>query len=452
MASTNGVIFQESMADILTNLVDICFGSMPATSTTQVACLVIEGNAVTADQQIGTDLLTETHPPTPSDLIAWINRVEGMLSDTIKICERIRRPCMTSSPSSMPLGLRNVAHVASRYMKRKIQIESRPNSQDRGSRRYHLDEPCPIHEKSKHTECQCHVLKKLRRPLTAAYHRRLNQESSPDRLAFQVAHTTISPNYPGEELETLDRQILVVSVDVPPQDGETDEQRQERENANAARAVRRQQELVAPAPGAGQQLVNDGQVNDNASQQVHAALAAPQQWCHDDTPRANRLRARDLLRDFEPDGLEVYNSPQTNLGAALAALTHLEDSPAVRRLQANVRITTTQIEERGPGYNRSATSSYSRSRSERPRQRLCSQGPLDPVAEEGRGENEVAQPVNPAANAASNAPANPAANAPANAPANVAGNAVNNAASAANIQGNTAPNPRHNAGAQPHPV
>jgi hypothetical protein len=33
----------------------------------------------------------------------------------------------------------------------------------------------------------------------------LNQESSPDRLAFQVAHTTISPNYPGEESKTLDR-------------------------------------------------------------------------------------------------------------------------------------------------------------------------------------------------------------------------------------------------------
>jgi hypothetical protein len=31
---------------------------------------------------------------------------------------------------------------------------------------------------------------------------------------------------------------LVVFADVPPQDGETDEQRQERENANAARAVR----------------------------------------------------------------------------------------------------------------------------------------------------------------------------------------------------------------------
>jgi hypothetical protein len=44
-------------------------------------------------------------------------------------------------------------------------------------------------------------------------------------LGFQVARTTISPNYPGEELETLDREILVVFVDVPPQDGETDEQR-----------------------------------------------------------------------------------------------------------------------------------------------------------------------------------------------------------------------------------
>jgi hypothetical protein len=56
------------------------------------------------------------------------------------------------------------------------------------------------------------------------------------------------------------------------------------------------------------------------------------------------------------------------LGAALAALNHLEDSPMVRRLQANVCVTAAQIEERGPGYSRSTTSSYSRSRSERPRQ------------------------------------------------------------------------------------
>jgi hypothetical protein len=97
-------------------------------------------------------------------------------------------------------------------------------------------------------------------------------------------------------------------------------------------------------------------------------------------------------------------------------------------------------------------SSYSRSRSERPRQRRSSQGPLDPVAEEGRGENEVMQPGNPAANAAANAPANLAANAPANAPANATGYAANNAANAANIQGDPAPKPRRNAGAQPPPV
>jgi hypothetical protein len=93
---------------------------MPAKSTTPAACLVIEGNTVIADQQIGTDPLTKTHPPTPSDLIAGINRVEGMLSDKIKVCECVKRPRRTSSPPSMPLGLRNAAHVASRYMKRTI--------------------------------------------------------------------------------------------------------------------------------------------------------------------------------------------------------------------------------------------------------------------------------------------------------------------------------------------
>jgi hypothetical protein len=56
MASTNGVTFPESMSDFLANPVDICFGSMPTTSTAPAACLVIEGNAVSANQQIETDL------------------------------------------------------------------------------------------------------------------------------------------------------------------------------------------------------------------------------------------------------------------------------------------------------------------------------------------------------------------------------------------------------------
>jgi hypothetical protein len=53
------------------------------------------------------------------------------------------------------------------------------------------------------------------------------------------------------------------------------------------------------------------------------ALAAPQQQRNHNEPRRNRLRARDLLGDFEQDGHEVYNSPQANLGVALAALGQL---------------------------------------------------------------------------------------------------------------------------------
>jgi hypothetical protein len=77
------------------------------------------------------------------------------------------------------------------------------------------------------------------------------------------------------------------------------------------------------------------------------------------------------MRDFEKDGHEVYNSPQANIGAALAALAtlgKLEDILAIRCLQAHIRIAIAQVEERGPGYSRSAASSYSRSMSKHPRQ------------------------------------------------------------------------------------
>jgi hypothetical protein len=97
MAWTNGVIFLESMVDFLTNPVDIHFGSMPTESSAPAAYIVIEGNTVSTDQQIETDLSSESHPPTPSDLITGIDRVEGMLSDTIKIFERVKRPRMSSS-------------------------------------------------------------------------------------------------------------------------------------------------------------------------------------------------------------------------------------------------------------------------------------------------------------------------------------------------------------------
>jgi hypothetical protein len=81
-----------------------------------------------------------------------------MLSDMIKVCERVKHSRRTPlSSSSMPLGPQNATHVASRYMKRKIQIESRPKTLDCGNRRGHLDDPCPIHKNPKHTARQCRV-------------------------------------------------------------------------------------------------------------------------------------------------------------------------------------------------------------------------------------------------------------------------------------------------------
>jgi hypothetical protein len=52
--------------------------------------------------------------------------------------------------------------------------------------------------------------------------------------------------------EISDREVLLVSADVPPQVGEMDEQCQQRENTNAARVVRRQQEADAAAAAAPQ--------------------------------------------------------------------------------------------------------------------------------------------------------------------------------------------------------
>jgi hypothetical protein len=49
MASINDVIFPESIADFITNPVNIRFGSMPAKTTTPATCLIIEGNTVTTD-------------------------------------------------------------------------------------------------------------------------------------------------------------------------------------------------------------------------------------------------------------------------------------------------------------------------------------------------------------------------------------------------------------------
>jgi hypothetical protein len=110
MASINGVIFSESMADFLANPVDILFGSMTAASTASAACLVTEGNAVTTHQQIETDLSKKTHPPTPIDLIAGIDRVvicspiQSKSVSASSVLARLLRPPTCLLACAMPLA------------------------------------------------------------------------------------------------------------------------------------------------------------------------------------------------------------------------------------------------------------------------------------------------------------------------------------------------------------
>jgi hypothetical protein len=66
----------------------------------------------------------------------------------------------------------------------------------------------------------------------------------------------MSPNYLSEVFEIPDREVLVVSTDVPPQAGEMDEHRIQRENANVVRVVCRQEEIDAVAVATSQPAGN----------------------------------------------------------------------------------------------------------------------------------------------------------------------------------------------------
>jgi hypothetical protein len=71
---------------------------------------------------------------------------------------------------------------------------------------------------------------------------------------------------------------------------------------------------------------------------------------------------------FEEAGLSMFNSPQANLGAALARLQQANPSPEVEAAMAHVRMDTTLVEEKSAASKSSASTSsrHSRNRSNRP--------------------------------------------------------------------------------------
>ena len=112
----------------------------------------------------------------------------------------------------------------------------------------------------------------------------------------------------------------MVSIDIPPQDGETAKQAQAREAANAERARRSQAEAAQANQDATVQANPDVQVNAQGNQLPNnGANGAPpmgQPARQQDLPRRH-LRTRDLQRDIKEADHEVYNSPQANLGLYL---------------------------------------------------------------------------------------------------------------------------------------
>jgi hypothetical protein len=78
------------MANILTNPVDICFGSFTATSTTLAAA-----TSPTASMKVPATLDTAPAParsrrptPKPYDIVQGMERVIDVMEGTLQICER----------------------------------------------------------------------------------------------------------------------------------------------------------------------------------------------------------------------------------------------------------------------------------------------------------------------------------------------------------------------------
>jgi hypothetical protein len=96
------------MADILTNPVEVYFGSFTATSTTLVAAtsptvsMKVPAMLVTTPNS---NLKSKTHPRKPYDIVQGMERVIDMMEETLQICGRAQRSTQDASRrKTFPLG------------------------------------------------------------------------------------------------------------------------------------------------------------------------------------------------------------------------------------------------------------------------------------------------------------------------------------------------------------
>lgn len=393
MASCPGVIFPESMKDFLTNLIQLCFKSMPVDSdstASSTGSAPVANSASVGSTSMEQDLhlriitplaqqvddlslskripniLAVTRPPTPSDLIAGLDRISNTIAECIDFSEAALRPTRSAQgPSLTPFGLRNSVAAFSAKIAQSLQIQSG-------------DQPAPI--------------------------------QFPDRGEFQVPRIVLTPNSYGSNEEsnssTLDREAFMVFADNPPRDGETSSQEAGRNTKNQECAVQRQREQADTQQH--QQPAANTEVGVAGDQRRPPAIANSDpprtndgdNADQDDAPGRRRRppRARNLQADLEEAGHNIFTVPKTNLGAAFTDLKNLPDSEPLRRIRACIRVANAQIEE-GPhswsAYSWSTATQHSRSRSSHHRgdhgNRV--EGRLEPIHEE-----EVEQPANPPAN------------------------------------------------------
>jgi hypothetical protein len=128
MVARSGVVFPASMADILANPMEICFGSFTVTSTTLATVTSPTASVkalTTSDAAPSPGKKSKTHPPKPYDIVQGMERVIDMMEETLQICERAQRSTQDASHrKTLPFGLRPPSDAYAHQAAKSIQIQS----------------------------------------------------------------------------------------------------------------------------------------------------------------------------------------------------------------------------------------------------------------------------------------------------------------------------------------
>jgi hypothetical protein len=201
MAARSGVVFPASMADILANPVEIFFGSFTANSTALAAATsstaYVEALA-TLDVVPSFGKKSKTHPPKPYDIVQGMERVIGMMEETLQICERAQRSMQDASHrKTFAFGLRAPSGVYTRQAAKSIQIQfgrQQPSGDlkvEPRARRDPLDVPCIYHKGAWQILRGCRLRKKIDQERDVL--RTTQAPMSLDGGEFQKAWLRISP-------------------------------------------------------------------------------------------------------------------------------------------------------------------------------------------------------------------------------------------------------------------